>query len=32
MIIVLLNLRGVRESGTAFAIPTYAFMVGDPRR
>ncbi|MFZ5852183.1 MAG: APC family permease [Actinomycetota bacterium] len=27
-IIVVLNLRGVRESGTAFAIPTYAFMVG----
>ncbi|MGB0435950.1 MAG: APC family permease [Mycobacterium sp.] len=23
-----LNLRGVRESGTAFAIPTYAFMIG----
>ena len=22
------NLRGLRESGTAFAIPTYAFMVG----
>jgi len=22
------NLRGVRESGTAFAIPTYCFMVG----
>jgi amino acid transporter len=22
------NLRGVRESGTAFAIPTYAFMAG----
>ncbi len=22
------NLRGVRESGTAFAIPTYAFMIG----
>ncbi|MCR3718412.1 Amino acid transporter [Prauserella flava] len=22
------NLRGVRESGTAFAIPTYAFVVG----
>src|SRR6185312_9897865 len=22
------NLRGVRESGTAFAIPTYAFTVG----
>ncbi|MGH3344118.1 MAG: APC family permease [Carbonactinosporaceae bacterium] len=27
-VIVLLNLRGVRESGTAFAIPTYAFVVG----
>ena len=26
-VIVLLNLRGIRESGTAFAIPTYAFMV-----
>jgi len=25
--IVLMNLRGIRESGTAFAIPTYAFMV-----
>ena len=24
--ITFLNLRGVRESGTAFAIPTYAFM------
>ncbi|TDY08533.1 amino acid/polyamine/organocation transporter (APC superfamily) [Mycolicibacterium litorale] len=23
-----INLRGIRESGTAFAIPTYAFMVG----
>ncbi len=23
-----MNLRGVRESGTAFALPTYAFMVG----
>ncbi|GAB49429.1 APC family permease [Mobilicoccus pelagius] len=23
-----INLRGVRESGTAFAIPTYAFMIG----
>jgi amino acid transporter len=22
------NLRGIRESGTAFAIPTYAFMAG----
>ncbi|MCU1587715.1 MAG: amino acid/polyamine/organocation transporter, superfamily [Frankiales bacterium] len=27
-VIVLLNLRGLRESGTAFAFPTYAFMVG----
>ena len=27
-IIVLMNLRGLRESGAAFAIPTYAFMVG----
>ena len=26
-VIVVLNLRGIRESGTAFAIPTYAFMV-----
>ncbi len=25
-LITFLNLRGVRESGTAFAIPTYAFM------
>ncbi|MFL6179039.1 MAG: APC family permease [Actinomycetes bacterium] len=25
-VIAFLNLRGVRESGTAFAIPTYAFM------
>ena len=23
-----MNLRGVRESGTLFAIPTYVFMVG----
>ncbi len=23
-----INLRGIRESGTAFAIPTYAFMIG----
>jgi amino acid transporter len=28
VIITLLNLRGVRESGTAFAIPTYAFIAG----
>src|SRR6202043_3974289 len=25
-VIALINLRGVRESGTAFAIPTYAFI------
>ncbi len=28
VIITLINLRGVRESGTAFAIPTYGFMLG----
>ncbi len=28
VIITLLNLRGVRESGTLFAIPTYAFIFG----
>lgn len=28
VILMGLNLRGVRESGTVFAIPTYAFMVG----
>ncbi|MFF4378527.1 APC family permease [Kitasatospora sp. NPDC001547] len=31
VVVVLLmgmNLRGVRESGSAFAVPTYAFMVG----
>lgn len=27
-LITLLNLRGLRESGTIFAIPTYAFIVG----
>ncbi len=27
-LIMVLNLRGVRESGTAFAIPTYAFIFG----
>ena len=27
-VITLLNLRGLRESGTAFAVPTYAFMFG----
>ena len=30
-LLMAMNLRGVRESGTFFAIPTYAFMVGDPR-
>jgi len=28
VLLMTMNLRGVRESGTAFAIPTYAFMVG----
>jgi len=28
LVIMVLNLRGVRESGTAFAIPTYAFIAG----
>ncbi|AXI81604.1 APC family permease [Peterkaempfera bronchialis] len=28
LILMSMNLRGVRESGTAFAIPTYAFMAG----
>jgi amino acid transporter len=27
LILMTMNLRGVRESGTAFALPTYAFMV-----
>lgn len=27
-IITIMNLRGVKESGTVFAIPTYAFIVG----
>jgi amino acid transporter len=27
LVLMAANLRGVRESGTAFAIPTYAFMV-----
>ncbi|MCM6774367.1 APC family permease [Nocardia sp. CDC159] len=27
-VLTAINLRGVRESGKAFAIPTYAFMVG----
>jgi amino acid transporter len=28
IILMALNLRGVRESGTLFAVPTYCFMVG----
>jgi amino acid transporter len=28
LVIMVLNLRGLRESGTAFAVPTYAFMAG----
>ena len=28
VLLTVMNLRGVRESGTAFALPTYAFMVG----
>ncbi|MGV0800876.1 amino acid permease, partial [Mycolicibacterium elephantis] len=28
VLLAAMNLRGIRESGTAFAIPTYAFIVG----
>ncbi|KWX68444.1 APC family permease [Mycobacterium sp. NAZ190054] len=28
LLLASLNMRGIRESGTAFAIPTYAFMLG----
>ncbi|WP_199443216.1 APC family permease [Umezawaea beigongshangensis] len=28
VLLTAVNLRGIRESGSAFAIPTYAFMVG----
>ncbi len=28
LVLTALNLRGVRESGTLFAIPTYCFMIG----
>ncbi|MDO5710372.1 MAG: APC family permease, partial [Micrococcales bacterium] len=28
VVITAINLRGVRESGTAFAVPTYCFMAG----
>jgi amino acid transporter len=28
VVLTAMNLRGVRESGTAFAVPTYAFVIG----
>lgn len=28
LVLMSINLRGIRESGTAFAIPTYAFILG----
>ncbi len=28
LVLTAINLRGIREAGTAFAIPTYAFMIG----
>ncbi|ATQ27629.1 DNA-binding protein [Rhodococcus ruber Chol-4] len=28
VVLTAINLRGLREAGTAFAIPTYAFMIG----
>jgi amino acid transporter len=28
LVLMLMNLRGVRESGTAFSVPTYGFMIG----
>src|SRR5689334_4008855 len=28
VLLTVINLRGIRESGVAFAIPTYAFMIG----
>ena len=28
LLLAAINMRGIRESGTAFAIPTYAFMIG----
>jgi amino acid transporter len=28
LVLMALNLRGVRESGTYFAVPTYGFMIG----
>ena len=31
VLVMLVNLRGIRESGTIFAIPTYVFLVVDAR-
>ncbi|MGV7796071.1 DNA-binding protein, partial [Mycobacterium kansasii] len=28
LLVTAMNLRGVRESGLAFAIPTYGFIIG----
>ncbi|WP_026214279.1 APC family permease [Nonomuraea coxensis] len=28
VLLTVVNLRGIRESGVAFAVPTYAFMIG----
>jgi amino acid transporter len=28
LLLTAINLRGIRESGTAFAVPTYAFLIG----
>jgi amino acid transporter len=28
MVVTLLNLRGIRESGSIFAVPTYLFLIG----
>ena len=28
MLLTAVNLRGIRESGAAFAVPVYAFMIG----
>ena len=28
LLVMALNLRGIRESGVAFAVPTYAFIIG----
>jgi amino acid transporter len=28
LLVTLLNLRGIRESGSIFAVPTYLFLVG----